>query len=85
MMTCWNDHTADEDFATLENVSRTFEPRPTDSTSHIRCVNINVTEDRAPEVNEMFSVELSTSDTGVNLNQPSSSVTIVNDDGRPEC
>lgn len=48
------------------------------------CVTINVTEDSAPEKNEFFLVELNTLDPAVSLGQASSSVAIVNDDGRPD-
>ena len=45
------------------------------------CVNISIENDAVLEENEVFIVELSTNDPQVNLSSPSTSVTIVDNDG----
>lgn len=68
------------DFQPLNGTTRTFPPGS--STGHIQCVNVTIVKDDIPEENEMFSVELSSSDTSVELNRSFTVVIIINDDSK---
>ena len=51
------------------------------SSAETLCVNISIENDAVLEENEVFFLELSTSDPQVNLSSPSASVTILDNDG----
>lgn len=46
-----------------------------------QCINVSITDDAELENDEMFSVNISTSDTAVSLNPASALVTISDNDG----
>ena len=65
------------DFVSVARVL-TFQPESTPQ----NCIAVSITDDSILETNEVFGVNVSTSDLGTNSGQQSASVTITNDDSK---
>ena len=65
------------DFVSVTRVL-TFQPESTPQ----NCISVTIRDDSILETNEVFGVDLSTSDLGTNSGQQSANVTITNDDSK---
>ena len=68
------------DFVSVTTVL-TFQPESTPQ----NCISVTIRDDSILETNEVFGVDLSTSDLGANSQQQSVNVTITNDDSKLQC
>ena len=80
ILTCYVPHLlAQNDFATLQDVSLTFKPG---SGSLLGCTNVAIVNDTTLEDHEQFLVFLTTLDPDVTIRPTIATVTIVDDDGK---